>query len=209
MMIMEVAIMVLPVMIIVAMIIMMGIMIKSENLHLSPKYCHDTHQNRDALKPSYLLPKCALYCHCLCIRLCICSNSSKWSIETVMCLSSLVAKTYLVLAPTVNLGWRTRRRRKTKTRRWNFKSGSINPTFEWGGEHGWGQEGGYMDEEKDDFSSVCQDIPTVFFDGLQLSLFSAPPQPPVWTLAPPRIHCSVVAHSVCAQSTSSRISRVS
>ena len=52
-----------------------------------------------------------------------------------------------------------------------------------------------MDEEKDDFSSVCQDIPTVFFDGLQLSLFSAPPQPPVWTLAPPRIHCSVVAHS--------------
>ena len=167
MMIMEVAIMVLPVMIIVAMIIMMGIMIKSENLHLSPKYCHDTHQNRDALKPSYLLPKCALYCHCLCIRLCICSNSSKWSIETVMCLSSLVAKTYLVLAPTVNQGWRTRRRRKTKTRRWNFKSGSINPTFEWGGEHGWGQEGGYMDEEKDDFSSVCQDIPTVFFDGLQ------------------------------------------
>ena len=66
-----------------------------------------------------------------------------------------------------------------------------------------------MDEEKDDFSSVCQDIPTVFFDGLQLSLFSAPLQPPVWTLALPRIHCSVVAHSVCAQSTSSRISRVS
>ena len=73
-----------------------------------------------------------------------------------------------------------------------------------------------MDEEKDDFSSVCQDIPTVFFDGLQLSLFSAPPQPPVWTLAPPFLQefttlCSVVAHSVLArpQSTSSRISRVS
>ena len=30
------------------------------------------------------------------------------------------------------------------------------------------------DKEKDDFAS-CQDLPVVFFGGLQLSLFSAPP----------------------------------
>ena len=59
-----------------------------------------------------------------------------------------------------------------------------------------------MDEEKDDFSSVCQDIPTVFFDGLQLSLFYAPHSHQFGRLLLPSsknsLHCALLWHTVCS-----------
>ena len=70
----------------------------------------------------------------------------------------------------------------------------VNKTMEEEGEE-------EEDKDEDEFGPACQDIPVVFFGGLQLSLFSAAPHHwhqfgPSLLLPTPRIHCIVLAAAI-------------
>ena len=70
----------------------------------------------------------------------------------------------------------------------------VNKTMEEEGEE-------EEDKDEDEFGPACQDIPVVFFGGLQLSLFSAPHHHwhqfgPSLLLPTPRIHCIVLAAAI-------------